>query len=233
VLNRNGALPDRARQTALDLLTGSIKEEGTIPYRPDLPRVRFVDTIGMTIPLLVALGREDLALRQVGEYDRALMAGSPIPAHAFDLERGVPLGLYDWGRGVGWYALGLVGANKGGLFDDRVKALAAEMLRWQRPDGGFGARLFNDASPFESSATALMGLLMAEAHRITGEKRFLLSARAAERRLMQATRRTGEIDWCQGDTPGPGQYSRRMGIMPFAQGMALALSKELNGHEER
>ena len=45
---------------------------------------------------------------------------------------------------------------------------------------------------------------------------------------MHATRRNGALDYCQGDTYGIGLYSQIFSVMPFAQGMALMLSKNLD-----
>jgi unsaturated rhamnogalacturonyl hydrolase len=146
VLKKNGALPPEAEKTMLELLLSLKKDGKTIPYRPDVPHLRFVDTIGLAAPFLAACGRWDIAAAQVEEYDRALLHGSSAPAHAYNLECGVPLGIHDWSRGTGWYILGLAESNAGGRFDDRIVALAEDMLRWQRADGGFGAMFFNEGS---------------------------------------------------------------------------------------
>ena len=80
----------------------------------------------------------------------------------------------------------------------------------------------------ESSATALIGLLLLHAYQITLEQKYLNAAQKAEAALMTATRRDGALDYCQGDTYGIGDYSHIFSVMPFAQGMALRLSKELD-----
>jgi unsaturated rhamnogalacturonyl hydrolase len=90
---------------------------------------------------------------------------------------------------------------------------------------------FDPCSPFDASGTAIMGLLMLAAYRVERTPRFLEAAEAVRRRLMAATRRGGALDFCQGDTLGPGRYSRTFDVMPFAQGVALRLSKEL-GHAD-
>ncbi len=233
-LKLHGALPPAAENQTLAMLTELARAGGgTIPYRAELPRLRFVDTIGMTAPLLTATGHVDMARRQIDEYQRALLtADTPFPAHVWDLAGGLPIGFHDWGRGVGWWALGLVEANVEGWLDEHIALLATALLPLQRPDGGFGAAMFNPASPTESSATALVGLLFCEAHRVTGDERFMVAARATRRRLMSATRRNGAIDHCQGDTLGPGLYSRRLSTMPFAQGAALALARKLDQHPD-
>lgn len=65
--------------------------------------VRYVDAIGLACPLAAACAARtgkgeywNLAVKQVEEYDMALLPGSSFPAHGFEMERGYPLGLYDW-----------------------------------------------------------------------------------------------------------------------------------------
>lgn len=227
---------------------GSLKTgAGTLAYRAHQPGVRYVDTLGLACPLAAACaartGREDLwqlAVAPIEEYDRALLHGSSLPAHGFEMERGYPLGLYDWSRGIGWYALGLcevhrhlaaAGRPEAAAIAGRIRALATELLPLQKKNGGFGWMVARPESVFESSGTALIGLLMLTASRLTGNARFLDAARRVERALMGVTRRNGALDMCQGDTKGIGMYSDVWSIMPFAQGMALRLAAELDREE--
>lgn len=227
-LKKNGSLPPKAEKTVLNLLLELKGEAMTVPYRNDLPVIRFVDTIGMITPFLSICNYSGLAKDQIEEYDRAKLTGSSIPSHAYDITRNLPLGIYDWSRGMGWYILGLVESNTEGRFNNRIVTLAYELLKYQKPGGGFGAMFFNIKSPVESSGTVLIGLLMVRSYQINHDPQFLEAAFKAERQLMLLTRRTGELDFCQGDTKGIGYYSHTFSIMPFAQGMALKLSKELN-----
>jgi unsaturated rhamnogalacturonyl hydrolase len=192
-----------------------------------------VDTIGMIVPFLVLCGNAELAMKQIGEYDKARLPGSSIPSHAYDIIQNVPLGIYDWVRGIGWYILGLVESNADGYFDMRIISLAEELLHYQKDDGGFGTMFFNKNTACESSGTALIGLLMISAYRINSDKRFLDTAFRIEKQLMRHTRRNGAVDFCQGDTKGIGYYSTFYSVMPFAQGIALRLSKALNEYENR
>ena len=200
--------------------------EHTIPYRKNLPDIRFVDTIGMLIPFLFACGWESLALEQIEEYDNALLKGV-FPPHAFDIKKGLPLGVYDWGRGLGWYILGITETDGLKGNDERIVRLAEEMLGLRRQDGGLGCFFFSP-SHMESSATALLGLLFLKAFHLTQRQDFLSAAKEAERALMRMTRRDGAVDYGQGDTIGIGLYSLRFDILPFSQGMTLLLSKELD-----
>ncbi len=240
-----GALP-RAQRAAEKLLAHRTPA-GTLPYRDWQPRVRYVDSIGLACPLMAVsaalTGREELwelTMRQIEEYDVARLPASSLPAHGFEMERGYPLGLYDWSRGLGWYALGLCEVYRHMKNADRPEAeavakrileFAEELLPLQKKTGGFGWMVARPESVFESSGTALIGLMMLTAWRISGDARFLEAARAAERALMKVTRRNGALDMCQGDTKGIGMYSDVWNIMPFAQGMALRLGAELNREE--
>lgn len=93
-----------------------IGEDGTIEYRKFMKGYRYVDTIGFICPFLVTYGIRynkseciDLAVKQIKEYETYGMLNlSHIPCHAYRLEDKVPLGLYGWGRGLGWFAIGLI-----------------------------------------------------------------------------------------------------------------------------
>lgn len=224
-------------------------DAGTLAYRAHQPGVRYVDTIGLACPLAAACaartGRDDLwqlAVAPIEEYDRALLHGSSLPAHGFEMERGYPLGLYDWSRGIGWYALGLCEVHRhlasasrpeAGRMEARLLRLAEELLPLQKKNGGFGWMVARPESVFESSGTALMGQLMLTAFRLAGDRRFLDAAHRVEKALMGVTRRNGALDMCQGDTKGIGMYSDMWSTMPFAQGMALRLAAELDLEEQR
>ena len=203
------------------------KEQGTIHYRPWVKNIRFVDTLGMVLPFLHACGWNDLALRQLEEYDRALFNGI-FPAHAYNVEKELPMGVFDWGRGIGWYILALIETADMEGQDQRIMKLAEALLPHQKSDGGFGCFVFNPQSRMESSGTVLIGLLFLSAYRISGNMIFLGAAQKAEKALMNVTRRNGAIDYCQGDTYGIGYYSQIFSVMPFAQGLALMLSKQLD-----
>lgn len=225
-LLKHHCLTDKQQHAILSYYD-DLKDAGTIAYRPWLKKVRFVDTIGMVLPFLHACGWNDLAMRQLKEYDDALLHGI-YPAHAYDMEKKLPMGVHDWSRGIGWYILGLVETVTLSGQKERIVFFSEAMLQHQNADGGFSCFVFNQKERMESSGTVLIGHLFVAAYQISQDKRFLTAAFRVEKALMQATRRNGALDYCQGDTYGVGYYSHLFTVMPFAEGLALALSKKLN-----
>ncbi len=226
-LKKHGLLNDEQEKTILASCQ-DVKNTGTIYYRSWVKKLRFVDTLGMVLPLLHACGLDDLAKRQLEEYDQALLQGV-FPAHAYDIERQLPLGVYDWSRGIGWYILALVETADMEGNAARILKLANALLPLQREDGGFSCFIFNQQERMESSGTVLIGLLFVSAYQLTHDKKFFESAFKVEKALMKVTRRNGALDNCQGDTYGIGYYSQIFSVMPFAQGLALKFSRELDG----
>lgn len=210
--------------------SGLVDQEGTVPYRQQLPNIRFVDTIGFLVPFLVACGNDDKALNQIKEYDKALLNGI-FPPHAYDIKRNLPLGIYDWSRGLGWYILGITETEELEGNRERIVRLANEMLKYQQDNGGLGSMFFSQ-SQIESSGTALLGLLFIKAFEINRNDVYLNAAKKVEMALMRITRRNGEIDYAQGDTKGIGMYSNRFDVMPFVQGTTVFFANKLriNGY---
>lgn len=204
-----------------------LKDHGTILYRPWVKTIRFVDTLGMVLPFMHACRWDQLVERQLKEYDAALYDGL-YPAHAYNLDKQLPLGVFDWCRGIGWYVLALTETSDIEGHAQRILALSEALLKHQNPDGGFSSFVFNPKERMDSSGTALIGLLFIEAYKFSKDDKYIHAACQVEKALMKSTRRDGALDNCQGDTYGIGHYSRVFSLMPFAQGMALLLSKRID-----
>src|SRR5690606_20482810 len=99
-----------AMNSIWELIRNHIGEDGTVQYRKFMGNYRYVDTIGFICPFLVAYGAKygkneciELALKQIDEYRKhGLRPGQTIPFHAYKINNSTPLGLYGWGRGLGW-----------------------------------------------------------------------------------------------------------------------------------
>lgn len=241
-----GDLEDKGMHMA-DRFYSLVKEiqgfEKTVPYRKHLPERRFVDTVGMICPFLFMYsgltGNRDaseLALRQIKEYEKYLHPVIGFPPHSVDVRTGAPSGVYDWGRGVGWFILGLVESRRAILanhedcsneyidyIEKMILKLAIPMTKYQLPNGGFSFFVCDRSSFGEGSASVLAGLLFFEAYLISEDEKYKKITDRVLSFLMTITQRNGAIDMCQGDTKGVGIYSMRFGYMPFAQGLLSLL----------
>ena len=220
------------------LIEQNIGSDGTVFYRDFIPDIRFVDTIGFICPFLTYYGivyqkpeYVNLAYKQIKTYiDNALLNSVFLPAHAYNIKTKIPLGIYGWGRGSGWFILGLVDMYnelpENHIYKEELKQLllhtSKNLVQFQRTDGGFNAVLTIETR-HDSSITTIAGWLFYNTYCITKDTSYLKASKACVKSLMKATRRDGSIDFCQGDTKGIGVYAAAFDVMPFVQGLAIRL----------
>lgn len=225
-----------AMDFAAQLILSRVAEDGTLVYVNDVKSdERYVDTVGLACPFLacygVTYGKPEyvsLAVKQLRAFSAyGLERNTSLPNHAYSASSKLPLGVYGWGRGAGWYTLGLIdtyrelpdGADKQWL-KGQLRNVADSYLRFQRSDGGFGF-IMQLQKGYDSSATAAMAYFYRECAAIFDNKAYTNTADRCLDKLRSVTRVTGAIDWCQGDTKGIGIFAQTFDIMPFAQGLAL------------
>ncbi|HTG71767.1 MAG TPA: glycoside hydrolase family 88 protein [Candidatus Udaeobacter sp.] len=223
-----------------ELIKAHIGEDGTVQYRKSMKHYRYVDTIGFICPFLIAYGvkygKEEciqLAVKQLTEYERfGMLDKHYLPSHAYHLDNRLPLGLYGWGRGLGWFAIGLIDAWRElpsahaskPVLEEMIKKFARTVLAFQAPGGNWTWTVSRGESRADSSTTATLGWFLLQASHIAE-----LSAPCAEgaeravRYLMKVTRRNGAVDFSQGDTKDIGVYSMLFNILPFTQGFCIRI----------
>lgn len=236
---QNGFAEDEKFKFAVDDYIAKVfaaAGDGTLPYVLEY-KEHYVDTLGMVCPFLIKYHQtygcpEALALakRQLDEfYEYGINERTGLPVHCFRPDNKMPLGIYGWGRGCGWLSLALtecIGLLDGkddyaDVLEDRAESLAQSLLPFQNENGSFNSIIGVSSSRCESSATAMIGaLLFTAGYREEADK--------CLRYLMSVTRRSGEVDFVQGDTMGIGNYSRRYEPMPAAQGFSLKLAALLS-----
>ncbi|GIM28739.1 hypothetical protein CPJCM30710_14050 [Clostridium polyendosporum] len=243
IMNLNEAYCSKNKQ-ALDytwkLIKDHIGEDGTVLYRKSMPYTRYVDTIGFICPFLVRYGVKynkleciELAVKQIQHYEKyGMLINQVIPCHAYDVNTHVPLGLYGWGRGVAWYAIGLIDAYNE-LPDEHIykkqlaesiKKLALSIIEFQCENGGWTWSITRKETRLDSSTTAALGWFLINAAMIEDiNKQCLEACKNAISYLMKVTRKDGSIDFSQGDTKDIGVYSQLFNISPFTQGYAVRL----------
>ena len=161
-----------------------------------------------------------------------------IPCHCFNAETKSPLGIYGWGRGCAWWAIGITDSLKTLMESktyniEKVKLLkycvefAAVMKNYQREDGAFTRMIFTPSLE-DSSAGAMLAYCFAYIAKLTESDELEDCCKKTLRHLKTCTRRNGVIDYAQGDTMGIGFYSDSLRVVPAAQGFAVAAIKEID-----
>lgn len=213
-------------------------DDGTIAYKSHVKQFRYVDTIGFICPFLTEYGLRfntneaiDLAVKQITEFNKHAMLNTTfIPCHTYHLESKIPVGLFGWGRGLGWYAIGLIDTWKAVPASDERKAVleqsvirfAKDAAQFQDADGSWHWLIFNTTSQRDSSTVATLAWFFANASGIAEISELSIQAKEkALRYLMKVTQRNGAIDFSQGDTKGIAIHSQEFSILPFTQGFAL------------
>ncbi|TLS35767.1 glycoside hydrolase family 88 protein [Pseudalkalibacillus caeni] len=221
-----------------ELINDHIGNDGTVEYRKFMENYRYIDTIGFICPFLSTYGikynKEDcinLALKQIEEYEKyGMLKDNGIPCHVYDINSKVPLGLFGWGRGLGWFAIGLIdtwnelkGSKKYNVkLEDSIKNFAKVVIKYQQPNGGWNWTVTRSECRTDSSSTATLGWFLLNAAQLKGVSSDCLeSSDKAIRYLMGVTRKSGSVDFSQGDTKDIGVYSSSFNILPFTQGFCI------------
>ena len=228
-----------------ELIKELVGEDNTVKYRKSMPNYRYVDTVGFISPFLVKYGLKyndekaiELGIKQITEYYKyGFDSESNIPFHAYDVNNKYKLGLCGWGRGLGWFAIGLIDAWRElpssneykNVLEKIVIKYANTILKLQLDNGGFGWTVTRKETRIDSSTTATLGYFLvcaSEIEEITDK--CLEGYNKTIKYLMSVTKKNGEIDFSQGDTKDIGVYSILFDILPFAQGFALrAINKKI------
>ncbi len=213
----------------------------TVSYKKHTQNYRFVDTIGFICPFLVHYGQKfnvpeavDLAITQIEEFNKyGMLNDTFIPCHTYTMDTKLPTGLFGWGRGLGWYAIGIIDAWTA-LEDSNprkkevtiwVEKFAKMVIQFQRDSGSWGWIIMQDSSRSDSSTTATLAWFLSKAAAIeTISENCNLANEKAFKYLMKVTRRDGVIDFSQGDTKAIGVHSQEFDLLPFTQGFALRAS---------
>ena len=228
-----------ARNLALALLEEvSRTDDGTLFYDRN-SGMMLVDTLGMVCPFLARFSRQvgdvravALAARQLTQFIAVNVDHeSHLPYHAYYHRGPARLGLHGWGRGTGWYMLGLVDTLGEMEADhaDREALMEAFCLAWatlvrnQRSDGHWNWAIQHRDSQSDASATAMIGYAVTRGVQLgLLEPEALQSASAAIDALIQTTDVAGQVQGGSGECLGPGKYSQVYGKQQWLQGATSA-----------
>lgn len=224
--------------TAYQLVQDLVGTDGTVAYRKYTTDYRFVDTIGFISPFLVLYGVKfnkpeaiDLSIKQITAFnENGLLSNTNIPCHTYNIKTNLPVGLFGWGRGIGWYAIGLIDAwsilpaenSYKKVLELSVISFAKTAITFQNENGSWSWIVLDKSARMDSSTTATLAWFFANAASLDSIASNCISAKEkALIYLKSVTRRDGAIDFSQGDTKAIGVHSTEFDILPFTQGFCL------------
>jgi rhamnogalacturonyl hydrolase YesR len=212
---------------------------GCLPYTQTSEEL-FVDSLGIICPFLAAFGKVfanqrsvEVALHQIDCFlARNVDEVSRLPYHAYYADGFARLGLQGWGRGTGWYMIGLIDTMLELPADhvaiprlrDAFVSAAATLRSRQRSDGHWTWSILSRSGPADSSATSFIGYALMRA--ISGgvlDEDYLDVVMRAVSALMRVTRPDGRVTGSSGEAKGLGDYVGFYGPQPWLQASTASL----------
>ena len=237
-------------QGSVDFLLNSHAKttSGVLPYRrPSRLLYRqlninsaLVDTLGMICPFLSKYGvifncqpAISLASKQLYEFiKKGFSTESGLPYHGYSYIPEENLGGEGWGRGLGWFLLGIIGVLEF-LPEDDVnypyflnfyRNLIENVFNRQSNCGAFTAQLLDESSAPDSGATGMIAYACAkgvELNLIDGT--YIHRCKKAFDFILSVTDENGRVKECSGEALGANIYSSERGWYPWGQGPAVSL----------
>jgi unsaturated rhamnogalacturonyl hydrolase len=220
-----------------ELIQSLVGPDGTVSYKSHTHDFRFVDTVGFISPFLIDYGQKfhvqaaiDLGIRQLAAYTQfGLKHPEFIPCHTYLTDSKMPVGLVGWGRGLGWYAIGLIDSYEAldashpekQLLGEWVKQFAEMAVQFQRKNGSWGWIVMHPGARSDSSTTATLVWFLTRVNHLAMAADYTNAIQRAMGYLQSVTQRNGAVDFSQGDTKGVGVHSQEFSILPFTQGFVL------------
>lgn len=209
---------------------------GLVLYRENI-NVLFVDTLAMICPFLAKFGKLfnnrsaiDLSVFQIKDFLKyGIEPRTRLPFHGYSVTGNFPVGMVGWGRGVGWYCLGLIDtycelpeSDDKELIRNKICEVAVTLKDFQSLNGGYSG-ILNYSSPFDSSSTAMIVYFLCRAlkYEIIGRE-YADCLNNAVQSLIRHTHCNGMVDFSQTDCMGIGRVSMLYEPTTFAQGMVSA-----------
>lgn len=214
--------------------------DGSLPYRPDRQEI-LVDTLAMVCPFLARYANQcqypdalELGVNQLVQFVRSNVDDEThLPYHGYYADGPKRLGMHAWGRGTGWYMLGLIDTLLEMPYDHPSYAelagayvRAAESLRrFQQTDGAWAWAILHEHDVLDSSTTSLVGYSLMRGIQLgILDQSFRTVVDDAARSLVSVTCSSGVLVGALGECRGLGKYPQVYGPTPWLQGSATAFA---------
>ncbi|MEA5129457.1 MAG: glycoside hydrolase family 88 protein [Proteiniphilum sp.] len=180
------------------------------------------DTIGMIVPFLVRYYeflKNPLALKIARnqltffiEYGTDM--NTYLPSHGINRKNGIKIGSNNWGRGIGWFFIGLKDFYEiSGEFEEQYLGLCNTVLQLKNNEGLWGQFPGSDDTFDASSSTLIIYSLPPEEYNMYKVLNLLSKYISKEGFILQTS----------GDTERPNSYSKVFGKSELSQGILLLI----------
>lgn len=221
---------------AADFLKKKARNSGrNIVYYRDMP-VLYIDTLGMIIDFCIFYGEKsgdqellDIAYNQIDiTMEKCIVEGQILPKHGFDFTKNIAFGSNTWGRGIGWYILGLSSVMEHSALKNRDMSklinmynAAMEMVLSTQTVEGYLCNDIETKDHIDTSTTSMIafGLWKGLKYKWISsdyETRYMKLIKA----LLLSTDEHGNVNDCSGECIDIGLYSNKYGCY-YAQGHTL------------
>lgn len=214
--------------TMFNYLVTNVDSLGLIEYRKGL-NIVLNDTLGLVIPFLLYYSKitqnnsaKILAEKQINffiEFGVDPITG--IPSHGIYKTSKVKVGSSNWGRGIGWYLIGLSYCT---VFNSKYESNSKqtlESLESLKNKENLWSQFPGTSNVFDASTT-----LMTIYSRVLMDKDYLTKDTFFQMIKKHLTQQ-GEILNTSGDTYGLNEYSKTFGKSELSQGVLLLILSEL------
>lgn len=199
-------------------------QTGLVPYREGIDNY-LNDVIGMIVPFLANYHKltGDTATIELARYhldyfiEYGLDKRTMIPSHGIAFDSKTKTGSINWGRGIGWYLLGLSAVHR--ITNDYESELsqAFQSLKDTKINGGLYSQFPGSSEIFDASTSTLFLYSFSSLSGFEETKRQIITS------LAPYVDDDGSLLRTSGDTYSLNYYSRSFGLSELSQGILLLL----------
>lgn len=174
-----------------------------------------------------------LATKQLREFiDKGISSDSDLPYHGYSYIPEKNLGGDGWGRGLGWFLLGIIGVLEFlprndvnyQFFLSFYRSLIEQVFNKQGKSGAFSVQLLDEGSTPDSGATGMIAYACAKGVELNLiDKTYLERCAKAFEFILSVTDEEGRVQECSGEALGANNYSNKKGWYPWGQGPSVSL----------